>query len=123
LDLVPSWHQKGTELAVLDWSDIQVVEPDEIKKVPSWNKKSTELLKKKNWYLIGILCLCIQPIGMIDLMQAFDYRNAKTFRDNYLKPLRESGFIVFTNPDKPTDPTNKYVITKQGKAFLGGLLK
>ncbi|MDD4150297.1 MAG: putative DNA binding domain-containing protein [Bacteroidales bacterium] len=123
LDLVPSWHQKGTELTALDWSDNQLFNPDAIKNVPSWDKKSTELLKKKNRYLIGILSLCVQPIGMTDLMIAFDYKNTKTFRDNYIKPLRETGFIVFTNPDKPTDPTNKYVITKQGKAFLGGLLK
>ena len=56
-------------------------------------------------------------------MAAFDYKNAKTFRDNYLKPLRESGLIVFTNPEKPTDPDNKYIITQQGKAFLGSLFK
>ncbi len=121
--LVPGWQQKGTELKALEWLGNQAVKEDEIKKVPSWQEKGTELLKKKNWYLIGILSLCTQPIGMADLMKAFDYKNTKTFRDNYLKPLRESGLIVFTNPDKPTDPDNKYVITKQGKAFLGCTLQ
>lgn len=122
LQLVPSWHQKGTELKSLNWFENQVFAEDDIKKVPSWHEKGTQLLKKKNWYLIGILSLCSLPIAQSDLMTAFDYKNAKTFRDNYLKPLRESGFIVFTIPEKPTDPDNKYVITQQGKAFLGGIL-
>ncbi len=121
LHLVPSWHQKGTELCHLNWSVSQLLNEEEIKKVPGWNKKSTELLKKKNRYLIGILSLCSLPIAMVDLMSAFEYKNTKTFRDNYLKPLRDSGLIVFTTPDKPTDPDNKYIITPQGKAFLGGI--
>ena len=122
LQLVPSWHQKGTQLKPLDWIENQVFVETEIKKVPSWNEKGTQLLKKKNWYLISILSLCSLPISLSDLMDAFDYKNAKTFRDNYLKPLRESGLIIFTNPEKPTDPDNKYVITQLGKTFLGGLL-
>jgi len=54
------------------------------------------------------------------LIKAFDYKNEKIFRDNYLKPLHEAGFIAFTKPDKPTDTENKYTLTKQGAAFLGG---
>lgn len=123
LNLVPGWHQKGTELKVIKWSDKQPHSEIEIKKVPSWVQKSTELMEKRNRYLIGILCLCTSPIAMSDLMKAFDYKNTTTFRDNYLKPLRDSGLIVFTNPEKPTDPENKYVITKQGMAFLGITLK
>jgi predicted transcriptional regulator len=56
-----------------------------------------------------------------DLMRLIDYKNEKSFRDNYIKPLRETGLIVLTNPDKPTSPENKYTITDSGKAFLGGL--
>ena len=122
LHLVPSWHQKGTQLNALDWFENQVFAEDEIKRVPSWHEKSNQLLKKKNRYLIGILSLCSLPIALSDLMAAFDYKNAKTFRDNYLKPLRDSGLVVFTIPEKPTDPDNKYTLTQQGKAFLGGLL-
>ncbi|MGB4034655.1 MAG: hypothetical protein WBM21_07455, partial [Christensenellales bacterium] len=122
LHLVPCWHQKGTQLNALDWFENQVFAEDEIKRVPSWHEKSTQLLKKKNRYLIGILSLCSLPIALSDLMAAFDYKNSKTFRDNYLKPLRDSGLVVFTIPEKPTDPDNKYTLTQQGKAFLGGLL-
>ena len=123
LHLVPSWHQKGTQLNALNWYENQVFTEVEIKKVPIWHEKSTQLLKKKNRFLIGTLSLCSLPIAQSELMAAFDYKNAKTFRDNYLKPLRESGLIVFTKPEKPTDPDNKYVVTQQGKAFLGGLFQ
>ncbi len=51
----------------------------------------------------------------------FVYKNEKTFRDNYLKPLQKVGFIQLTNPEKPTDPNNKYRLTENGIAFLGGI--
>ena len=121
LELVPSWHKKGTQLNSLKWDDNQIVEKDEIKKVPSWDKKSTRLLKKKNRYLIGILSLCSKPASSKQLMKAFNYKNEKVFRDNYLKPLRESGLIEFTIPDNPNDPNNKYKLTHKGKTFLSGI--
>jgi len=120
LFLVPSWHQKGTQLKTLKWVINQPFEESSIKNVSSWNEKSTQLLKKRNRYLIGILSLCSNPIKSSELMKAFDYKNEKTFRDKYLKPLREAGFIAFTKPDKPTDPENKYTLKQQGAAFLGG---
>lgn len=120
LYLVPSWHEKGTQLAVLKWPDNQASENKEIEKVPSWYEKGTQLLRKKVWYIIGILSLSTQPVGLQKMMQCFDYKNEKTFRDNYIKPLREVGFISMTIPEKPTDPENKYVITEKGKEFLSG---
>jgi len=119
--LVPSWHKKGTQLESLNWDEKQLFKADELKKVPGWHQKSTQLLKKKNRYFIGILSLCSEPISSNDLLKAFGYKNEKTFRDNYLKPLREAGLIQLTNPQKPTDPHNKYILTENGKAFLGGI--
>jgi ATP-dependent DNA helicase RecG len=118
LYLVPGWYKKGTQLPVLNIPDNQIFAEDEIKKVPSWHEKGTQLLQKKLRYLIGILSLCTAPVQLRDLMLAFDYKNEKTFRDNYLKPLRTVNFIEMTNKEKPTDPDNKYIITEQGKAFL-----
>lgn len=120
LYLVPSWNKIGTQLKVLDWPDNQIFLKDEIEDVPSWSEKGTELLRKKVWYLIGILSLCTEPVRFQDLLLAFNYKNEKAFRDNYIKPLRSMGFITLTNEEKPTDPENKYVITEQGKAFLSG---
>lgn len=120
LHLVPSWHHFGTQLHQLDWPKNQVFEKEAIKKVPSWNEIGTQLLTKKVWYLIGVLSLCAEPIKLSQILDIFDYRNEKSFRDNYIKPLRELGYIEMTVPEKPTDPDNKYVLTLQGKAFLTG---
>jgi len=113
----------GTQLNTLNWDEKQLFEKEDLLKVPSFDEKSTQLLKKKNRYFIAILSLCAQPIGTGELLRAFNYKNEKAFRDNYLKPLRESGFIRLTNPDNPTDPNNKYKITDKGEAFLGGIYK
>ncbi|GAB4176153.1 MAG: hypothetical protein Kow00108_11490 [Calditrichia bacterium] len=123
LYLVPSWHNTGTQLNSLNWDEKQPIKKEELLKIPSFDKKSTQLLGKKNRYFIGILSLCAQPIKSSEILKAFNYKNEKTFRDNYLKPLRETGFIEFTIPDKPTDPNNKYKITEKGAAFLGGIYK
>ncbi|OJU55145.1 MAG: hypothetical protein BGN96_12480 [Bacteroidales bacterium 45-6] len=120
LYLVPSWHKIGTQLKELDWPENQIFLKEEIEQVPSWSEKGTELLRKKAWYLISILSLCSEPIKFQDLLLAFNYKNEKSFRDYYIKPLRTRGFIALTNEDKPTDPENKYIITEQGKAFLTG---
>ena len=47
-------------------------------------------------------------------------KNRTTFRDNYLNPLKQLGFLALTKPDSPNAPDNKYVITELGKAFLMG---
>ncbi|HUP13316.1 MAG TPA: hypothetical protein VM187_13915 [Niastella sp.] len=104
------------ELAHADWQTVLLY------LVPSWPQKGTKLLSKKAWYLISILSLASQPVRMSELLSAMNYKNQKTFRDNYLTPLRQAGFIEFTNPEKPTDPDNKYRITEAGKTFLGGLI-
>jgi ATP-dependent DNA helicase RecG len=120
--LVPSWHHKGTHLTVLNWPENQIFEKFEIQKVPSWQEKSTQLMRKKARYLIGILSLCSEPIKMKRLLAHFDYKNEKTFRDNYVKPLREAGLIAMTIPENLTDPENRYRITEEGKLFLSGHL-
>jgi len=122
LSLVPTWQKKGTQLPVLNWPENQLHKIDEIKKVPGWSEDGTQLMKKKVWYLVSILSLCTSPIKMKELMEAFEYKNEKSFRDNYLMPLRKAKFISFTNPENPTDPENRYIITKTGILFLGGKL-
>lgn len=121
LHLVPSWHQKGTQLPSLKWPDNQPFTKETIKKVPSWSKNGTQLLRKKAWYLISILSLTTTPIGMSQLLKLIGYKNEKTFRDNYIKPLRQIGLIAMTLPESQNDPANKYIITETGKTFLGGL--
>jgi len=148
MHLVPGWHEKGTKLSVLDWpvnhpftktffskppvvqrkgtnppvnitTDIQALINEGEKKVPTWYKKSTNLLHKKIVYLLSILALCSEPISLNDLMKFMNYNNRKTFRDNYLIPLRKAGLIDMS--EKKNDPEQKYFLTESGKAFLGGI--
>ncbi|HBM14776.1 MAG TPA: AAA family ATPase [Lentisphaeria bacterium] len=121
LYLVPSYHQKGTQLQSLKWPKNQLHTKESIEKVPSYHQKGTELLSKKVRYILTILALSIEPIKMSELMSILDYKNNKTFRDNYILPLRQEGLIELTNPENPTDPENKYSITEKGKIFLGGM--
>jgi ATP-dependent DNA helicase RecG len=98
----------------------QVFETDKIKKVSSWREKDVKLLQKKYWYLISILTLAAEPVTLKEMLAFLNYKNRTTFPENYLKPLRQTGLIKMTNPEKPTDPENKYRITEAGKLFLIG---
>ena len=121
LQLIRSWNEKGSKLEVLDWPKKQIVTEEEIKKIPSWSEKGTNLIHKKIRYLIGILALSAKAIPLGDLMDFLEYSNRKTFRENYLNPLESLKLLTKTNPDKPNDPDQKYLLTETGKSFLGGL--
>jgi ATP-dependent DNA helicase RecG len=120
LHLVSSWSRQGIQLAPLNWPEKQAITMEALKKVPSWNKKSTQLLHKKARYYMSILILAAEPVKLKELMEWLDYKNEKTFRDNYMKPLRESGLISFTNPENPTMPDNRYKTTVTGIHFIAG---
>ena len=92
----------------------------DIKKVPSWNEKSAKLLHKKVKNLITILFLTSQPAKIEQMMNWMEYKKRQSFRELYILPLQNSGLIAMTNPEKPNDPEQKYVITEKGKIFLGG---
>lgn len=121
LALVPSWHQKGTKLKALKWPENQLVLKDDIQNVPSWEKKHTKVLQKKTRYMISILALSAHPVKMDEMMDWLEYKNRNTFRNSYLGPLQQEGLITKTNPDKPKDPEQRYLITEKGKDFLRGL--
>lgn len=120
--LVPRFHQKGTQLVPLNCFENQQHTVEELEKPPSWRQNGTELLAKKAWYLISILAMASEPVKMSELMAALNYKNQKTFRDDKLSSVRQAGSIKFTNPEKPTDPENKYRITQAGKTLLGGMV-
>jgi hypothetical protein len=45
--LVPSWHQNGTQLALLKWPDKQTFEISDVKTVPSSFENGTQLVNEK----------------------------------------------------------------------------
>lgn len=90
--------------------------------IPTWHVLGTNFLHKKVMYIISILIICAKPVSLNDLMQYMEYANRKTFRDNYLLPLRKAGFIELTIPENINDPDQRYKITEVGKAFLAGTI-
>ena len=123
LHLVPSWTKIGANLPLLGIPKNQVFEEDKIKKVPSWTKIGANLLSNKLRYLISILILTTEPAKMVKLLEWMNYQNRTRFRESYVDPLRQAGFLSLTIPEIPNDPDNKYVITEAGKAFLAGIQK
>jgi ATP-dependent DNA helicase RecG len=120
LNLVPGWTQKGTRLEPLDWPKNQSVTEEAIKKVPGWAQKGTNLFHNKVRYLIAILSLTAEPLGLEDLMEAIGYSNKSTFRKNYLQPLEQVQFISKTDLENLSSPDQKYKLTKKGELFLSG---
>ena len=43
-----------------------------------------------------------------ELMELFELKHRPTFRDNYLLPALELGYIEMTVPDKPNSSKQKY---------------
>ncbi|MDR2621487.1 MAG: putative DNA binding domain-containing protein [Dysgonamonadaceae bacterium] len=122
--LVPSWIEKVTKLDK-KVTKLNKIENDENqlfnkKEVLGLVEKVTKLPSKKLQYFIQILLLSGIPISIDDLVDILSFNHRTFFNENYLKPLCSLGFIHRTNPNKPTSPNQKYLITEQGKRFLAG---
>jgi predicted transcriptional regulator len=57
-------------------------------------------------------------IGAADLMGKLNLSHRPTFRKNYLEPALTAGVIERTQPESPRSPTQRYRLTKKGKAFI-----
>ena len=53
---------------------------------------------------------------MVELMNASGRRNRTKFRDSFIKPLLEEGFLVLTIPGKPRSRMQRYRTTEAGLA-------
>jgi hypothetical protein len=57
-------------------------------------------------------------LGSSELMQALGLSHRPTFRNNYLNPSLEGGWIERTQPDSPRSPTQRYRLTGRGRRWL-----
>jgi len=57
-------------------------------------------------------------LGSTDLINALGLSHRPTFRDNYLTPALEGGWIERTQPDSPRSPTQRYRLTNKGRRWL-----
>lgn len=59
-----------------------------------------------------------RELGSTDLMKALGLSHRPTFRENYLNPALEGGWIDRTQPDSPRSPTQRYRLTHKGRRRL-----
>lgn len=52
-----------------------------------------------------------------DLREIMSFKSKTSFRQNYLNPAIELGFVALENPDKPNAPNQRYGLTLKGKAL------
>ena len=52
------------------------------------------------------------------LMEKLNLNSRDKFLKNYLTPALEAGFVVMTQPDSPKSPTQRYVLTEEGRKLL-----
>ena len=119
LALVWSWEEKSVELEKLRLlinSDLKKID---LKKVWSSEEKSVELLKKRTKVIIAILLLTTVPTTIEDLADTLEYKSKPRFREDYIKPLRDSKLIEYTL-ERANDPNQQYQITQRGINFLMG---
>lgn len=56
--------------------------------------------------------------GAKALMQALGLSHRPSFRDNYLNPALDGGWIERAQPDAPRSPTQRYRLTSKGRQYL-----
>ena len=59
-----------------------------------------------------------KELGSTDLMKALGLSHKPTFRENYINPGLEDGWIGRTQPDSPRSPTQRYRLTRKGSRWL-----
>lgn len=62
------------------------------------------------------LCATAQPITF--LMEKLGYANRTKFREKFVNPLIEKGFIEITIPSAPKSSKKKYQLTQKGKNLM-----
>ena len=97
--LAPSRHQAGTKLAL------------------SWDQAGTKLgLSITEIRQLLEFCREVQTIqGIMSLM---NWSDRTKFRNKYINPMLEHGFLAMTEPDKPKSPNQKYHTTEKGIQLL-----
>ncbi len=58
-----------------------------------------------------------------EMMLSLDLKHSKNFRDNYLSPAEDKGYIQMTIPDKPRSKFQKYKLTRKGNILHNKLIK
>jgi len=64
-----------------------------------------------------LILMISNPKSRTELMEQLDLRHNPNFRDNYLRPALEGGYIEMTLPDKPQSTKQRYRLTPKGQTL------
>jgi predicted HTH transcriptional regulator len=67
-----------------------------------------------------LLLVCSGTMTRKELQQSLFLKGEENFRQLYLVPALEAGYVEMTIPDKPNSRLQKYRLTAKGKAWLAG---
>lgn len=114
------WYQNGVKLEKLRFLINKDIQKNDLELESSIEEKGVKLFKNRGKNILKILLFLLKPQSMERLMQDMQFSSRGSFRDDYIKPIKDCGLIDLTIPHKPQDPNQKYVISEKGKLFLGG---
>ncbi|MCD4664139.1 MAG: hypothetical protein K8R68_02640, partial [Bacteroidales bacterium] len=120
LKLGLSWYQNGVKLENVRFLISKDIRMEDLGMELSIEEKGVKLLKNRGKNILKILLFLLIPQSMEKLMEKMQFSSRGSFRDDYIKPLRNNDLLDLTIPHKPRDPNQEYVISEKGKMFLGG---
>jgi len=56
-----------------------------------------------------------------ELRKILNIKHRQTFRENYIHPALEAGFIEMTIPERPMSSNQKYRLTDKGRKYISEL--
>ena len=65
--------------------------------------------------ICNIIMVLVNEKSRSELMALLDLKHAGNFRDNYMKPSMDKGYIEMTLPDTPKSKNQKYRLTAKGQ--------
>ncbi|MBU2056041.1 MAG: hypothetical protein KKC25_13915 [Proteobacteria bacterium] len=70
--------------------------------------------------VIQLLKSLAKPKTRAEIQTILGLKGQANFRDRYLKPALENGFIEMMIPEKPRSSKQKYRLTAKGRAIVEG---
>ena len=67
----------------------------------------------------SLLFSCDTARALKELMEIVGVKHRANFKANYVQPLVDSGLLQLQFPDRPTHPSQRYVLTESGAKLVG----
>lgn len=90
---------------------------------PSTDQVTDQVADQVNELIKRLIVVFSGEMSRPEIMEALDLRHNPNFRDNYLRPAMEEGYVEMTDPESPNSPRQKYRLTAKGLALKESLEK